>query len=230
MHTQKVTKCLRACIPQRSKQLHHLALATKRRKQSNIWLQPRVLMCSHVTVRDTRRADEEGAGKLLASAAIAGGWWYPRAALRSSCSHMSLRRSSVTARFSSSSWKLSWQAWSSLSSMSRNIFRTFIVTLRTDWFQCQRVFLSRAGYMIGRITWRFWEIMSNRCSLFHRNKALSATCKKACQEKAVLECQRLIPLRNNAICMCCWTCQWHEQRQYNRKHQAVHNPTFMYPI
>jgi hypothetical protein len=66
--------------------------------------------CSHVTVRDTRRADEEGAGKLLASAAIVVGWWYPRAALRSSCSHMSLRRSSVTARFSSSSWKLSWQA------------------------------------------------------------------------------------------------------------------------
>jgi hypothetical protein len=71
---------------------------------------------------------------------------------------------------------LVWQASSNLSSMSKNIFLTFIVTVRTDWFQCKRAFLSRAGYIIGRITWRFWEIRSNKCSLFHRNKALSATC------------------------------------------------------
>ena len=139
------------------------------------WFQP------HVTVGATRRADEGGGGKLT-SAAITG-WWYPRAALRSSCSHMSLRRSSVAARFSSSSSKLFWQVRSNLSSKSWNIFRTFIVTLRTDWFQCQRVFRSRAGYIIGRITWRFWEIISNRCSLFHRNKALSATYKKHAKEK-----------------------------------------------
>uniref|UniRef100_A0A0A9GWX2 Uncharacterized protein n=1 Tax=Arundo donax TaxID=35708 RepID=A0A0A9GWX2_ARUDO len=53
-----------------------------------------------------------------------------------------------------------------VSSMSENIFLTFIVTFRTDWFQCQQAFLIRAGYMIGRITWRFWEIKSNKCSLF----------------------------------------------------------------
>jgi hypothetical protein len=82
------------------------------------------------------------------------------------------------------------QVRSNLSSMSKNIFLTFIVTFRTDWFQCQRAFLSKAGYMIGRITCRFWEIRSNKCLLFHRNKALSATCYK--QRKNILKFAKLL--------------------------------------
>lgn len=94
---------------------------------------------NHVIVGATRGADVGGTAKPMSPVT---GW---NAAFLSRCSHTSLLRSSDAARFFSSSWKLVWQASSNLSSMSKNIFLTFIVTFRTDWFQCQRAFLSRAG-------------------------------------------------------------------------------------
>lgn len=50
-------------------------------------------------------------------------------------SQISFRFSSITTRFSSSSWNFLWQAKNRSPSISENIFLMFIVTFRTDWFQ-----------------------------------------------------------------------------------------------
>ena len=74
--------------------------------------------------------------------------------------------------FSKSSW---------LSSMSN--FLVFRVRLWTAGFQWPRVFVSIAGTMRGTITSRFCATRVIRWSLFHKNKARSATCTKRGKKK-----------------------------------------------
>lgn len=92
-------------------------------------------------------------------------------------SHVNLRFSAAILDFESSSSNLPWQASTSSSSISQNIFRTFRVRLSTAWFQWFRVFRSRAGKTRGRITCRFCVIWLRTCSLFHKKCARSATWK-----------------------------------------------------
>lgn len=91
---------------------------------------------------------------------------------------VSSRLSCISFSFNSSSWNLDKHSSKSTLSTSVNIFLTFSVELWTAWFQWPLVFLSNAGKIIGSITERFWIIRFLMWSLFHKNKARSATCRK----------------------------------------------------
>ena len=82
----------------------------------------------------------------------------------------------VSPSFDSSSLNLARHSLNSSGSRSWNILRTFSVKLWTAWFQCFCAFLSNAGNMIGRMTLRLCIIRFSMWLLFHKNKALSATC------------------------------------------------------
>lgn len=75
------------------------------------------------------------------------------------------------------SFSSNWVKHSSNSSGSRSqkILRTFMVKLWTAWFQWFLAFFSSAGKIIGSMTLIFCLIRFSMWSLFHRNKALSAT-------------------------------------------------------
>lgn len=99
-------------------------------------------------------------------------------ATSSKCFQVSSRLSCISFSFNSSSWNLDKHSSKSIWSTSVNIFLTFSVKLWTAWFQWPLVFLSSAGKIIGSITERFWMIRFLMWSLFHKNKARSATCHK----------------------------------------------------
>lgn len=83
----------------------------------------------------------------------------------------------ISSIFASSSWNLSKHSSTSSGSASEKIFRMFSDKLWTAWFQWLRPFFSKAGKIMGSMTLRFCLIKFSICSLFHKNKALSATCR-----------------------------------------------------
>lgn len=100
------------------------------------------------------------------------------AAAASKRSHFILRFSSSVIRSSSSSSNFVWQAKINSSSISVRIFFTFSVTFRTAWFQWFWEFLSKAGKIKGIITCLFCATRLVIWSLFHKNRARSATWRK----------------------------------------------------
>lgn len=89
--------------------------------------------------------------------------------------HVASRLELISFPFSSSSWNLREHSSYSSESESAKIFFTFCVKLRTAWFQWLFVFFSKEGKIMGSITFRFCLIRFSTWSLFHKNKALSAT-------------------------------------------------------
>lgn len=90
--------------------------------------------------------------------------------------HIISRRSSNSLALASVSSCCFSHSSNSSKSISKNIFRTFMVRPWTAWFQCDLTFFSNGSKMIGRMTQRFWAIKLTMWSLFHKKKALSATC------------------------------------------------------
>lgn len=103
-----------------------------------------------------------------------------RLAACSSCFQASFRFWVAEIRNASSSLKWAWQERKSFSSISKNIFLILWVRLTTAGFQWLWTFLSRAGNIMGRITWRLWAIKLTMWSLFHKKRALSATWNNPC--------------------------------------------------
>lgn len=91
--------------------------------------------------------------------------------------HFSSRCFSSSAAWAAFSAYCFWQSSNKSASISRNILRTFTVSPWTAWFQWPLIFFSRASKIMGKITFRFWAIKLTTCSLFHKNKARSATWK-----------------------------------------------------
>lgn len=77
----------------------------------------------------------------------------------------------------SSSWYLRRHSSKSSGSTSEKIFRTLRVRLCTAWFQWFLALFSNAGKIIGSMTARFCLIRFSMWLLFHRKRALSATCR-----------------------------------------------------
>lgn len=120
-----------------------------------------------------------------------------RSAIFSSRRHVSFRFSSTRLDFSCSFLKSVMQDLYIGSSISVNILETFIVKLTTALFQCVWMFCSRAGTTIGNISGRFRVIRLTMCSLFHRTRALSATCInktrhcKAVKHRLQINCENI---------------------------------------
>lgn len=98
------------------------------------------------------------------------------AAISSRSFHVASRFFFISSSRFSSSWNWSKHSSKSSGSESEKILRTFRVKLCTAWFQWLLEFFSNAGMTIGRITLRFCLIRFSMWSLFHKNRALSATC------------------------------------------------------
>ena len=90
--------------------------------------------------------------------------------------HLASRFDLTPASCASSSSNFLRHSSNSAGSWSMNIFRTFRLKLWTAWFQWPFVFRSNAGKIMGSITLLFCLIKLSIWSLFHRKRALSATC------------------------------------------------------
>lgn len=99
------------------------------------------------------------------------------AAISSKRFHVASRFDFMSFPWASSSWYLRMHSSKNSGSVSEKILRTFIVKLWTAWFQWFRAFCSREGKTMGSIILWFCLIRFSMWSLFHKNKALSATCK-----------------------------------------------------
>lgn len=109
--------------------------------------------------------------------------------------HVSSLFSCAAFSFVSSCSNLSKHSLKSSWSASNNSFLTFRVRLWTAWFQWLLLFLSNDGKIIGSTTFRFWMIKFLMWSLFHRNKARSATWTKG-QFNIILNLPGILPAYN----------------------------------
>lgn len=102
----------------------------------------------------------------------------PLSAAAANLFHVNSRFSSNSAAIASFSANFFSHCSKSSVSISKNIFRTFTVNPLIAWFQWDLIFFSSASNMMGKITLRFWEIRATMCSLFHKKRVRSATCKE----------------------------------------------------